>query len=566
MYDEYNNQNNTDSEGTIPEQSQASSSEPNFVMQDTGAGPHGGTFMSTEEITVNKDTQNTEPDFSQTGRVWVDAAQLDDDWDDTYQADIYEAEAVSEDTAMEEANPWDNGSYVSEEPAAIEAEEIQAPAVAYAHVEDDTPMWSPEPEKYNTKPAEPKAKKRWYIPVICVAAALLVAVCALLGLGVYRLAGKVDSLEKMLAANDKTTILNIADQNDSENAYAGKGYTGSGTSLVDVVDKVMPSVVSITSKQLVNVGGSYWDYFFGFGTGYGGQTEEQEVGAGSGTIVGENDSEYLILTSYHVVEGSSSLYVTFCDDSPADGYIKSADAEKDIAIVGIPKENISDDTKSKIKIATLCLDELKVGEDVIVIGNALGFGQSVTTGIISALNREITVDDMVLNVIQTDAAINNGNSGGCMLNSKGEVIGISEAKAVVYSAQNVCYAIPIRENSELIKSLMTGESNVETAKGEGAYLGIRGRDIDESLAEYYEMPQGVYVSSVVSGSGAEAAGLQSGDIIVAMDGVAVTSMDVIHSLLADHNGGDKVNITLMRLQGNAYQKYSVDVVLSDVIG
>ena len=220
----------------------------------------------------------------------------------------------------------------------------------------------------------------------------------------------------------------------------------------DIVDAVMPSVVAITQRSLAA------DYYGPYVRSSA--AEEVESGVGSGTIVAVNNSELLILTSYHVVEGCSSLYVTFCDDASVDGYIKDCSPEDDIAVVTVPLEDIEEETLGSIAVARLNNEENEIGEGVIVIGDALGFGQSVVTGIISALDRQITVKDRTITVIQTDAAINAGNSGGCTLNSKGEVIGISEAKIASEGVEGMCYAISVRAYYDRIMDMLNEESAI----------------------------------------------------------------------------------------------------------
>jgi len=375
----------------------------------------------------------------------------------------------------------------------------------------------------------------------------------------------------------------------------------------DVVKEALPSVVSITSRQIINY---YGDNFFGgngglgdlgdifgyfFGDSFGGRggrnheyyhyeevpeesqeesgdTEETpnevDSGMGSGTIIAMNDEELLILTSYHVVEGSSSLYVTFIDDSNVDGYIKSADEGKDIAIVAIPLADIPQETLDVIKVATIATEEPEVGDGVIVIGNALGYGISVTTGIISALDREVYVEGHTLQLLQTDAAINNGNSGGCMLNSKGEVIGINEAKVILTYVEGMCYAIPVVSNLDLIEQLINSEgtiNSIEPAQGSGAYIGIRGRDVTIDVSNDFGMPMGVYISSTVKGSGAEDAGLQSGDIIVGIDGKDITTMEELQYELSFHSAGDVITLSIMRMTEGEYTGMDIDVTLTDII-
>ncbi|MBQ9030420.1 MAG: trypsin-like peptidase domain-containing protein [Parasporobacterium sp.] len=401
-----------------------------------------------------------------------------------------------------------------------------------------------------------------------------------------------------------TAVLTLASESSlsTDSAPAAGGFVI--TDVSDVVQEVLPSVVSITSRSLVNYYGGFdnfgngnindfFEYFFG--DSFGGRSngnrnyyyevpeenyeetvpeeeqEEVDSGMGSGTIISQNDSELLILTSYHVVKGSSSLYVTFVDDTNVDGYVKAADAAGDIAVVAVPLEDIPQETLDQISIATICTEDPEVGDGVIVIGNALGYGTSVTTGIVSAMNREITVEDMDLNVIQTDAAINFGNSGGCMLNAKGEVIGINEAKATISYVEGMCYAIPVASNLELIETLLNSNEVINennsngTNAGNGAFLGIRGRDVTDELSAEFEMPVGVYVSSTVAGSGAEEGGIQNGDIIVGVDGKDLTTMAELQSVLASHTAGDEVQISVMRLTEGTYEQIDLTVTLTDWI-
>ena len=438
-----------------------------------------------------------------------------------------------------------------------------------------------------------KQKKRW-TAVVAVVAAITVAA------GAIGISAAENSSE-----DAGTAYLTLADTGSITQTSAQTGTTGFVlTDVSDVVEEVLPSVVSITSRQLINYYDNYgsngfndnfsdiWEFFFG--DSYGGrgnnrryyqevpseedEAEEQEEaqetpneiesGMGSGTIIAENDSELLILTSYHVVEGSSSLYVTFINDESVDGYIKSADADRDIAIVAVPLEDIDQETLDSIAVATISTEAPRVGEGVIVIGNALGYGTSVTAGIVSAVNREITVDDRTMNVIQTDAAINFGNSGGCMLNAKGEIIGISEAKATVTYVEEMYYAIPVLDNLDLIETLLNSDeifTESRTASENSAYLGIRGRDVTMDISSGYGMPLGVYVSSTVAGSGAEEAGVQSGDIIVGLDDKEIETMEELQYELSFHEAGDVVELVINRLQEGTYVEMTLEVTLTDRI-
>ncbi len=279
-----------------------------------------------------------------------------------------------------------------------------------------------------------------------------------------------------------------------------------GTVIEDVspiVDAVMPSVVAITNTMVYK------------GNSWFGQSQTYEVpSSGSGIIVGENESELLVVTNNHVIEDATSLSVTFIDQSTVDAAIKGTDSESDLAVIAIPLDKISADTKAQIKAASLGdSDALKMGQGVIAIGNALGLGQSVTVGHVSALNREITVDDVKKNVIQTDAAINPGNSGGALLNAQGEVIGINEAKYASAQVEGVGYAIPISNVKSIIDDLKTRTTKVEVAEAEQGYLGIQIQNIDSSMAQLYGMPEGVYVYKITEDSAASESDLHEKDII-----------------------------------------------------
>lgn len=425
----------------------------------------------------------------------------------------------------------------------------------------------------NSQPPKKKKRKLWLIPLIVVLALMVAFICVGVWYGfkyVDEYIASADSDTEDSSETDENTELNIVDSSDS---------SSSGIVLTDVseiVEEVMPAVVSITSRTYVNNYSSFWGYSFGGSSDD--TSEEVESGIGSGTIVGTNDTELLILTSYHVVEDSSSLYVTFCDDESVEGYIKSVSEDYDIAVVAVLLEDILDSTLESITIATICTEQASVGEGVVVIGDALGYGQSVTTGIVSAVDREITVENRTISVIQTDAAINSGNSGGCLLNSSGQIIGISEAKISSDSVEGMCYAISVNVYADLIEELLTTTTETETdssdeeetttsntASTQTAYLGIQGVDVDSSTASSYNMVEGVYVAAVVSGGGAEAAGVQEGDIIVGLDGTSLTTMSELQSLLANYSAGDTVTLTVMRSSGSGYSSLSLQVTLTSQI-
>lgn len=326
------------------------------------------------------------------------------------------------------------------------------------------------------------------------------------------------------------------------------------TDVSEVVSNVMPSIVAITSKTLVSTG-KYGPSFF--------ESQQYSEGAGSGIIVSSNDSELIILTNNHVVEGAEELTVKFINDKSVDAKIKGTSERKDIAIITVDLSNLDEDTINSIKVATIGdSDTLKVGNGVIAIGNALGYGQSVTTGVVSALDREVTIDNYTNKMIQIDAAINGGNSGGALLNSKGEVIGINSAKyssnsyTSSASIEGMGFAIPISSVSNLIESLMNGEEE------QTATLGIEGYMINESYSKSYNMPVGFYISRIVSGSGADSSKLEIGNIITKIDDIDINSFSDISNYLYEKKKGDTVKLVVKYTSGREYKEKEVNVVLS----
>lgn len=334
----------------------------------------------------------------------------------------------------------------------------------------------------------------------------------------------------------------------------------SGTYIIDVsgvVENVMPSIVAITSKTLVT-SGRYGPSYYG--------KEQYATGAGSGIIVGKTDNELMILTNKHVVEDAEKLSVKFINDKSVDATVKGYSSSKDIAIITIPLSSLDEETLKSIKIATMGnSNDLKVGNGVIAIGNALGYGQSVTTGVISALNREVSIDNTTTNMIQTDAAINGGNSGGALLNSKGEVIGINSAKySSSYSSSSASiegmgFAIPISDITDLITRLMNGENLSEEERG---YLGVSGYMITKDYSEAYGSPVGFYISSIVKNSGADKADLEIGNIITEINGNKVTQFADISEVLETKKAKEKVTLTVKYTSGREYKEKKVDLTLS----
>ncbi len=333
-----------------------------------------------------------------------------------------------------------------------------------------------------------------------------------------------------------------------------------GTYIVDVsevVENVMPSIVAITSKTLVSTG-RYGPFY------YGGQ--QYATGAGSGIIVSKTDTELMVLTNYHVVEDATELSVQFINNKTADATVKGSSEARDIAIISIPLKSLDDETLSQIKLATIGdSSQMKVGNGVIAIGNALGYGQSVTTGVISALNRKVSIENSSNKMIQIDAAINGGNSGGALLNSKGEVIGINSAKysssgtSSQASIEGMGFAIPISDVKELITQLMNGETPKEAQKG---YLGVQGSMTSNITNASKDIPTGFYITSVVTGSGADKAGIEVGNIITSIEGKEVKDFDTISDVLDEKKAGDKVKITIKYASGKEYKEKTVEVTLS----
>lgn len=331
----------------------------------------------------------------------------------------------------------------------------------------------------------------------------------------------------------------------------------------DIVENVMPSIVAITSTQMVQSGyNDLYNYFFGFGNNDGNNEYEEQTGAGSGIIIGQNDKELLIVTNNHVVEGADTLQIQFIDDESVEATIKGTDSELDLAVVAVKLSDIKDSTLDQIKAATLGnSDELKVGEPTIAIGNALGYGQSVTTGVVSALNREVAYENSKKTLIQTDAAINPGNSGGALLNSKGEVIGINAAKYSSSSVEGMGFAIPVSSVEDVINELMNRETLTKVDEDKKGYLNIYGRDVTEELSSMYGAPTGVLVVEVIENGAADKAGIEKSDVITKINGEKVSSMTELQSKLDYYEKGKSVTLTVQYLKDKNYVEKEVEVTL-----
>lgn len=329
------------------------------------------------------------------------------------------------------------------------------------------------------------------------------------------------------------------------------------TDVTEVVENVMPAVVSITNIYTETT--SFW------GQSYSSEAQS----SGSGIIVNENEEELLIVTNYHVVQDADSLKVQFINDTVADAQVKGADSNMDLAVIAVRLDSLDEETKNAICLAKLGdSDSLKVGEPAIAIGNALGYGQSVTTGVISALDRQIEISEdgsTTGNLIQTDAAINPGNSGGALLNVKGEVIGINSNKIGGSAIEGMGYAIPISSAEPIIEALMLRETKDKVAEERKGYLGISGINVTTDVANMYGMPMGVYVTQVYEGTAAAQAGMINGDIIVGFDGSTVGSMEDLQGYLEYYEIGESVEVTIMRADGGSYKEQTLTIVLGEAV-
>ena len=396
----------------------------------------------------------------------------------------------------------------------------------------------PQKDPRTSKPKKGYMKK---VALVVGAAVLFGAVGGVTMQGTSYLTGK------LLGKNTKSTV---STTKTVSNAKLTTSTSTVPSDVSDIVENTLPSIVSITNMSVQEV-----QNFFG------GISQQESESAGSGIIISQNDSELLVVTNNHVVEGSDTLTVTFNDGNSVEAQIKGTDSARDLAVVAVPLDKISDDTMNAIKVATLGdSDSLKVGEPAIAIGNALGYGQSVTTGIVSATGR--TIDGFDGEYIQTDAAINPGNSGGALLNANGEVIGINSAKINSSAVEGMGFAIPISDASDVIQNLMNKETRSKVSDEERGYLGIKGYDVSEEGAQMYNMPTGVYVKEVMSGGGSEKAGLTKGSIITGFEGSSISGMSSLQEQLQYYKAGEEVTLTVQIPDKNGeYTEKDIKVTL-----
>ena len=416
---------------------------------------------------------------------------------------------------------------------------------------------------------------------------LTLSLCAVLAGGVA-----AGSFEGFSALTGETTV-QAADKNDAKLTYAKsekkadkddakeddsksdskKSDTAKGSlDVSDIAAEALPSIVSITTKSVQEVQTYYGMYGM---YGYAPQQEQEVEGSGSGIIVGKNDDEYLIATNYHVVEGADTLSVAFADGTAAEATVKGFDEEKDLAVVAVSIDDIDSDTEDAISVAKIgSSDDLKVGEQVIAIGNALGYGQSVTTGIVSAKNRKMDSDNNTVtdgstddsstdgvNLIQTDAAINPGNSGGALLNMDGEVVGINSAKLASTAVEGMGYAIAISDVTDILENLMNETARNKLDDEDHGVLGIKGQTVDSRAVQLYDIPSGVYVYQGMDGSAAEKAGLKEKSVITKFEGKTVSSIEQLISYLAYYEPGEEVELTVQVPGGSGYEENTVKVTL-----
>ena len=400
--------------------------------------------------------------------------------------------------------------------------------------------------------------------------------------GVNKLAGWSGATTVEAASNkDETTLTYAKSEKKDSDASDSKSDTGKDTGstakgsldVSEIVSEALPSIVSITTKSVQEV----QNYFGMYGMyGYAPQQQEQEVeGSGSGIIVGKNDDELLIATNYHVVEGADTLSVAFTDGNAVEASVKGFDEERDLAVVSVSLDDVEDDTMDAISIAKIgSSDDLKVGEQVIAIGNALGYGQSVTTGIVSAKNRRMDSDNNTVtdgsddssdgvNLIQTDAAINPGNSGGALLNMEGEVVGINSAKLASTEVEGMGYAIAISDVTDILQNLMNETSRDKLDDSEHGVLGIKGSSVSSEAVQMYGIPAGVFVKKVTEGGAADKAGLKENSVITEFNGKTVSSNNQLIEYLSYYEPDEEVELTVQVPHGTSYKEETVKVTLDE---
>ncbi|MBO4873339.1 MAG: trypsin-like peptidase domain-containing protein [Lachnospiraceae bacterium] len=467
-----------------------------------------------------------------------------------------EAEQAAEEARQREAAAAEARRLAEEHRQAVLAEQ-----------EDRKKRW----EDYNrqkeaAEKARRKMKRRSFVSVL----AALIAVAALAFgvtnyLSVKELKTQIASLQSQVTAAPGNTsrssrgnqtadpgVLSEKAVLETVSAKESDGISGSLTDVSDIVSEVISSVVSIEVVSTVKVN-----------SGFYGQREYEAQGAGSGVIIGGNETELWIATNYHVIEGAKEITIIFVDEETVSAYVKGSSQENDLAVLGIELSNIKEETKASIKAAVIgSSDDLKLGEGVIAIGNALGWGQSVTTGVVSGFERNVTFEDgTTMNLLQISAAINPGNSGGALLNAKGELIGINNAKYSDEDVEGIGFAIPISSIVDIMEELSLMEPRIPVAADQYPYLGITFDNRTSRYAEYYGIPAGAYVYEVGADTPAQKAGILAYDVITELDGVKISSYDDLVNELQYHAGGTEVTLKVKRLEKGSYQELEIRLTL-----
>lgn len=411
--------------------------------------------------------------------------------------------------------------------------------------------------EYRETVQAPRKKNSWARKAagITAAAVLFGTVAGGVMTGVNYVGARLTRLADITATAPAETEGTTTAQVPETSAASNNGSTTAVSTVTDVssiAEKAMPSLVAINDTMTVEQ-----NNFFGMPQTY------QAQSSGSGIIVGQNDTELLIATNNHVVSGATDMKVTFTDSTQVAAAVKGTDSATDLAIIAVKLSDIPSDTMSKIKVATLGnSDNVKVGQQVIAIGNALGYGQSLTVGYISALDREITDENGIQHTyIQTDAAINPGNSGGALLDLNGNVIGINAAKNASTEVEGMGFAIPISKAQEILNNLMTKKTREAVDESAQGYLGIQGTNIDANASKEYGMPVGIYVYKIVEGGAAANSDLKEKDIITKFDGQSVTNMEELKQMLTYYEGGSTVSLTVQSLVNGSYVEHEVQITL-----
>lgn len=422
------------------------------------------------------------------------------------------------------------------------------------NMKDETGMYY---QPVSQKKPEKKNKGKWArkIGAVALSAVLFGGIAGGAFVGVVQLSGNGGKLTSEQSNETEKT-------KNNQTKLQTTSSTGNGTinsqslDVSDIAEATMPSIVSITNKSVQEVQ-SYFDMF-----GRGGGMQQEVESCGSGIIIGQNEEELLIVTNNHVVADADTISVGFIDNQAYEATVKGTDSDNDLAVIAVKLADISEDTMNQIKVASIGdSDSLKVGEQVVAIGNALGYGQSVTTGIVSAVDRQVGDSESENGFIQTDAAINPGNSGGALLNMKGEVIGINSAKLASTEVEGMGYAIPLSTASPIIEDLMNRTTREKVSEDQASAIGISGENVDSSISQAYGIPQGVLVAEVTPGGAAEQAGVIAGSVITKFDGTSVSTIEELRSLLQYYAAGETVDMVVKIADNGEYVEKTVSITL-----